>query len=141
MILYAESSAVLSWLIGEPGQHRVIAELEAADRVTTSAITIVECARALARARRDRRITPVEEHAALHVLEQAFDSWNVLDVSEDVIARARGAFPAEPVRSLDALHLASAWTVLDAAGSVTVLSLDDRVRTNASALGMTLAPR
>lgn len=140
MILYAESSAVLSWLLGEPGQHRVIAALEGADRIVTSAITIVECARALARARGDGRITTVEEHAALHLLEQAIDSWNVLDVSEEVITRARGTFPAEPVRTLDALHLASAWVVLDAAGAVTVLSLDERVRSNATALGMSLAP-
>jgi uncharacterized protein with PIN domain len=141
VILYAESSAVLAWLLGEPGQERVIAQLAAADRVTTSAITVVECARALARARHDGRITPVEERAALHLLDEAFDSWHVLEVSEDVIGRARAAFPAEPVRSLDAIHIASAWTVMSAAGEVTTLSLDDRVRANARALGMKVVPR
>ena len=51
MILYAESSAVLAWLLGEPAGRDVRALLAKADRVVTSALTAVECARALARAR------------------------------------------------------------------------------------------
>jgi predicted nucleic acid-binding protein len=140
MILYAESSAVLSWLLGEPAQRGVIAELEAAEQVVTSALTGVECARALARARTAQRIKAVEERAALHLLDEAMVSWHVLDVSEDVIARARGEFPREPVRSLDALHLASASVLFDAAGTLTLLSLDERVRANGRALGMQVMP-
>jgi predicted nucleic acid-binding protein len=140
MILYAESSAVLSWLLGEPAQRGVIAELEAAEQVVTSALTGVECARALARARAAQRIKVVEERAALHLLDEAMVSWHVLDVSEDVIVRARGEFPREPVRSLDALHLASASLLFDAAGTLTLLSLDERVRANGRALGMQVMP-
>jgi len=140
MILYAESSAVLGWLLGEASQVRVIGELTAADRVATSVVTVLECSRALARARHDDRISVVEERAALHVLDEALNSWNVLDVSDDVIDRARDSFPNEPVRSLDALHLASAGAILDVAGEVTMLSLDDRVRANARALGMRVRP-
>jgi uncharacterized protein with PIN domain len=140
VILYAESSAVLSWLLGEPAQDKVIAGLASADRVITSALTVVECARALARSRHDGRITAVEEGAVLHLLDEAFETWHVLEISEDVIARARAGFPAEPVRSLDALHLASAWSVFATAGSVAMLALDDRVRSNARALGMKVIP-
>jgi len=140
VILYAESSAVLSWLLGEPVQSRVIAELQAADRIATSAITVIECARGLARARHDGRISGVEERAALHLLDEAFGSWHVLEISEDVVGRARSSFPAEPIRSLDAIHVASAWSILDAAGQVTTLSLDERVRENARALGMKVVP-
>jgi predicted nucleic acid-binding protein len=140
MILYAESSAVLSWLLGEPAQRGVIAELEGAEQVVTSALTGVECARALARARVGQRIRAVEERAALHMLDEAMVSWHVLDVSEDVVARARGEFPREPVRSLDALHLASASLLFDAAGTLVLLSLDERVRANGRALGMQVMP-
>jgi hypothetical protein len=141
VILYVESSAVLSWLLGEPGQAQVIAALESAERVATSAITGLECARGLARARHMRRISPVEEQAALHLLDDAAAAWHVVEVSEEVVARARASFPAEPVRSLDALHLASALSIVAAGGEVTALSLDERVRTNAKALGMSVAPR
>jgi hypothetical protein len=109
--------------------------------VTTSAITAIECSRALARARHDGRITPVEERAALHLLDEAFISWHVLDLSENVIARARAPFPSEPVRSLDAIQIASAWSVFAAAGAVSTLSFDERVRANARAMGMKVVPK
>jgi uncharacterized protein with PIN domain len=140
VILYVESSAILSWLLGEPAQRDVIAELESAEQVVTSALTGVECARALARARAAQRIRAVEERAALHLLDEAMHSWHVLDLSEDVVTRARGEFPREPVRSLDALHLASALLLFNAAGALTLLSLDERVRANGRTLGMKVMP-
>jgi uncharacterized protein with PIN domain len=139
-IVYAESSAVLSWLLGEAGQQAVVDELAQADRVVTSVLTVIECSRALPRARDMRRVKPAEELAALRLLDQAAASWSVLDISDRVADRARGAFPHEPVRTLDALHLATAVAFADALGALRVLSLDDRVRQNASALGMELAP-
>lgn len=139
-IVYAESSAVLSWLLGEAGQQAVVDELAKADRVVTSVLTVIECSRALSRGRDMRRVKPAEELAALRLLDQAAASWSVLDISDRVADRARGAFPHEPVRTLDALHLATAIAFADALGSLRVLSLDDRVRQNAGALGMELAP-
>lgn len=68
-------------------------------------------------------------------------SWHILELSDGVIARARAPFPAEPVRSLDAIHLASAWSILSAAGEVTALSLDERVRSNARDMGMKVVPK
>lgn len=139
-VVYAESSAVLSWLLGEARQQSVMGELAGADRVVTSTLTVVECARALARARATGRLSEGDELAALRLLDQAAASWSVLDVSDRVAERARGAFPREPVRTLDALHLATASIFLEALGSLRVLSLDDRVRGNASVMGMSLAP-
>ncbi len=139
-IVYAESSAVLAWLLDEPGQQNVVSELATADQVVTSALTVIECSRALARARETRRVKPAEELAALRLLDQAAASWNILDISDRVAEGARGAFPHEPVRTLDAIHLATAMVFAEALGALRVLSLDDRVRANASALGLTLVP-
>jgi predicted nucleic acid-binding protein len=108
--------------------------------VVASTLTIVECARALARARMTGRLRDADELAALRLLDQASSSWSVLDVSDRVAERARRTFPREPVRTLDALHLATASVFVEALGSLRVLSLDDRVRLNASAMGMSLAP-
>jgi len=44
------------------------------------------------------------------------------------------------VRSLDALHLASALLALAAVRRLTMLSIDERVRRNAKALGLAVAP-
>ncbi len=139
-IIYAESSAVLAWLLDEPRQPGVVDELASADQVVTSALTVIECSRALARARETKRIKPAEELAALRLLDQAAESWNVLNISDRVAERARGAFPHEPVRTLGAIHLAAALVFAEALGPLRVLSLDDRVRENASALGLGLVP-
>ena len=105
MILYAESSAILAWLLGEPSATVAIRELKAADGVVTSTLTALERARGLARARALGRITNAAELAALRLLDEAEASWDVHEMSKRVIARARGSFPAEPVRTLNALHL------------------------------------
>lgn len=139
-VVYAESSAVLAWLLDEPGQSGVVGELATADLVVSSTLTVIECSRALARARESRRVKPAEELAALRLLDQASSSWNVLDISDRVTERARGSFPREPVRTLDAIHLATALVFAESFNALRVLSLDERVRTNAAALGMTLVP-
>jgi predicted nucleic acid-binding protein len=138
--LYAESSAVLAWLLGEPSQQAVLTELSSASRIVTSTLTIVECSRALARARVTGRVSEADEMAALRLLDQAAATWDIHDVSDRVADRARGAFPSEPVRTLDALHLATAAVFADAIGSLRVLSLDERVRANAGAMGMAVGP-
>lgn len=139
-MLYAESSAVLSWILAEPSQRAVLSALAGADAVVTSSLTILECTRSLLRARVAARISAADERAATGVLDAAVHAWHILDISDEVLERAGRPFPHEPVRSLDAVHLASALMLQDAVGSVQLLSLDDRIRRNASALGMTTVP-
>ena len=139
-VLYAESSAVLSWLLGEPHQDEIVAELSKANEVVTSTITAIECGRALLRARIEGRVKPTEEMAALRLLDDAVERWTVLGLSDEVDRRARQEFPNEPLRTFDALHLATASVFAEALGDIRMLSLDDRVRDNARSLGMTIAP-
>lgn len=49
MILYAESSAVLAWLLGEEMGEPVRQLLAAAEGVVTSELTLLECDRVLHR--------------------------------------------------------------------------------------------
>lgn len=50
--------------------------------------------------------------------------------------RAAGAFPVEPVRTLDALHLASALELLRVHPDISVLSFGRRILDNLPALGL-----
>ena len=50
MNLYAESSAVLAWLLGEEDGNRVREFLSGAELVTASDLTLIECDRVLLRA-------------------------------------------------------------------------------------------
>jgi hypothetical protein len=57
-----------------------------------------------------------------------------------VVDRARASFPDDTIRSLDAIHLATAVVVAASVPDLEVLSLDERVRANAAALGLRVLP-
>jgi predicted nucleic acid-binding protein len=138
--LYAESSAVLAWLLGEPAGKPVGEVLRSAQQVAASELVILECERALVRGITLREIdeaTAADLRARLH---QAAAHWQVWRVSPDIMERARHPFPAEPVRTLDALHLASALAVRSAIPGMELLSLDDRIRRAGKQLGFRLLP-
>lgn len=139
MTVYVESSAVLSWLLDEPRAAEV-ERLLGADDVITSELTLIECHRALHRleaaggpgsqavgSRRSRLVTAV-------------GAWFVVPITGPVVDRARAPFPDDAIRSLDAIHLATVVVVGTAVGQLDVLSLDDRIRSNALALGFRVLP-
>ncbi len=140
MIVYAESSAVLAWLLGEPTGEPARSALAGAELVVTSRLTLVECGRAIHRARRTDRLDDKAALAAEKLLDHAADTWVIMDLVGDVPARAARAFPREPIRTLDALHLASAAVFHQALGAVRMLSLDERIRDSAGALGLEVLP-
>ncbi len=140
MIAYAESSAVLAWVLGEKNGEDVRTALAEAERVVSSTLTEVECARALARGAVTGWIARTTELAALKLIEMAAASWVTLELSGSVLTRARASFPVEPVRTLDALHLATILAFREVLPTLEVVSLDERVRANARALGMTVRP-
>lgn len=86
------------------------------------------------------RISRSDELAALRLLDVAEGGWDVHDLSDRVMARARLSFPEEPIRTLDALHLSTALLFQEALGGVGVLSLDERIRRNAESLGVETIP-
>jgi predicted nucleic acid-binding protein len=135
MIVYAESSAVLAWLLGETSGVQVRRILSQAERVVSSSLTATECARAIARGRHERRLSDQERLAALRLLDMAERSWDVHACSDRVLTRARGPFPIEPIRTLDAIHLATAVAFQEALGPLAMLSYDGRILSNAEALG------
>ena len=135
MTAYAETSAVLRWLFGEEGGEAVRARLAAAAKVTTSRLTLIETRRVVRRAERAGRITAAQGADLLAVLAQAASTWAVLEVSEEVARRAEGVFPNEPVRTLDAIHLASALFLRQSFPDLEIVSADERVLDNAALLG------
>ena len=140
MNLYAESSAVIAWLLGEPAGKAVRAALVEAEAVVSSDLTLVECERVLIRAVALEKITEAQAADRRAVVGAAAVRWHVLKMAGDVIERARRPFPREPIRTLDALHLSSALVARSALPGLELLSLDERVRENARALGFRIRP-
>ena len=134
-IRYIETSALLSALLEqEPEAKR---ELRAAGRRVTSALTVAESYRAIVRARASGRLDATQERTVVRALQTFFARCDLVTVSDDVLARAGRPFPVEPIRTLDAIHLATADILGDPPPLVTVVTRDARVRENARALGYT----
>jgi uncharacterized protein with PIN domain len=139
--VYLESSALLAWLFDEPQHADEVRDMvNDASLVITSALTLVECHRAIHRATQLERLTPVESFAVQHYLTRLSSSWCILALDDTVLDRASGSFPGLPIRTLDALHVASALEAVTQFGAVELISLDDRVRTCARAAGLAVAP-
>ncbi len=136
MTIYAETSAVLRWLFAEPGGGEVLAVLAAATKVTCSRLTLVETRRVIRRAERETRVSAAQSADLLAVFAQAVSTWAILDLTNDVARRAEEGFPSEPVRTLDAIHLASALFLRQSFPDLVMLTVDDRVRANALQLGL-----
>lgn len=133
-------SAVLRWLFNEPRGEEILEIPRASPRVICSRITLVESHRAIRRAVVLAGLTETDAAEVRATLGQASARWAVLEISSEVASRAEQAFPVEPVRTLDAVHLASALLLRHSVPELVVVSTDTRVRDNASQLGFEIVP-
>lgn len=101
----------------------------------TSALTIAESHRALARAHSTNRLDARQVSAATRSLRVFAARCDLVAITDDVLLRAGRPFPLEPVRTLDAIHLATAEALDEPPASITIVTRDARVRENAVALG------
>lgn len=136
MIAYAETSAVLRWLLRAPRGPEAFDRLRAARRVAASRLTVAEVRRVLTRREAAGTLTAVAAARAQAELAAETARWDVLDLAEPIWLRAEARFPVEPLRMLDALHLASALHYRGAAGELAMLSFNDRLLANWRALGL-----
>ena len=141
MTLYAETSAVLSWLFNEAGADEVLELLRSSTKVVCSRLTLIETHRSLRRAVTLGELAEATAAEVRAVLAQAAARWALLEIFSVVGERAEQAFPVEPIRTLDAIHLASALLLRQSIPDLSVLSTDSRVRDNASELGFEILPR
>src|SRR5580693_4800561 len=118
MNVYAESSAVLAWLLGEAAGSRVREVLRHAKLVMASDLVLIECDRVLIRAVTLGEIDEATAADRRALLNAAAAHWHLCRLSLDIVDRARRPFPSEPVRTLD-----------------------DRIRRAGKQLGFRLQPR
>lgn len=140
MNMYAESSAILGWLLDEPSAPAICRLLAAADLIVASDLTLIECDRVLLRAVAVGELNETEAADRRAHLQDAASHWHTLRIGAEVVDRARQPFPGHPIRTLDAIHLASVLTARAGIAGLKLLSLDDRVRRTAKRLGLELLP-
>jgi predicted nucleic acid-binding protein len=132
-LCYVETSALLSALLEQDATAK--RSLSSADTRVTSTLTVTEARRAIIRARRSERLTSAQERAVTHGLEGFIKHCDLVAITDDVLLRAGRPFAVEPIRTLDAIHLATLELLGEAPALVTVLTRDSRVRDNAVAAG------
>jgi predicted nucleic acid-binding protein len=134
---YVETSALLRVLL--EGDEALL-PLLVAENCYTSALTLAEARRAIRRARSAGRLDAAGAQMARRRVAE-FESWaEIIPVNEDVLKGTDEEFPVEPVRTLDAIHLATIQLLADTLPELCVVSTDDRVRGNATALGINVVP-
>ena len=136
-IRYIESSALVAAVL--EGDTAARSAIRAPGHLLTSRLTLAEAHRAVLRARVTGRLKPEEERRLIRGLDTFSRRCELMAVSEQVLLRAGRPFPVEPVRTLDAIHLASLELLGEPPQLVTVVARDTRVVANAQALGYTLA--
>ena len=139
MNLYAESSAVLAWLLGDEGGSEARERLSAAEMAPTSDLTLIESDRVLHRAAALGELSEAEALERRTLLSTAAEHWIVFPIDAEMW-RARQPFPREPVRTLDAVHIATALVIRSLGSGLRLLSLDERIRRNAVELGFEVVP-
>jgi predicted nucleic acid-binding protein len=103
-LVYLDSSAILKLVISEPETAALIDLLERHPDRVSSALARVEVLRAMRRARGTA--------AELRRAEAVLSRIALLRIDEDIIATAARLPPYE-IRSLDAIHIASALSIRD----------------------------
>jgi predicted nucleic acid-binding protein len=139
-VIYIETSALVGALLdGDEDLWRLVASaVNSTTPPLASALTFLEAIRAVRRGRAAGDVSAEEEGHLLDLLEDLRERCNVAPLDQSIVRRAEDPFPEEPIRSLDALHVATAVELRH--GPMEVLSTDQRVRANARAFGLRLKP-
>jgi len=111
--IYLDTSALAKWYLNEEASEEVEAYLLDQAPVAISTLTVVEMRSLLARRRRAGEIDPVLEMRLFATFEEDVHEGHLVchRVEDRVVAAAPAliaAVPDQPLRSLDALHLAIA---------------------------------
>jgi uncharacterized protein len=126
LIAYLDASALAKLFLDEPGTDRARELWDSELAVAVSELAVVELACALAAAVRAGRLVP---HALRRsVTEGTFlaDRAELVAVDDDVVRSAALLGVRHGLRALDAVHLASALVLHDAAPTLVSWDLDQR---------------
>ena len=122
MIAYIDSSVLLRFVLDQPDPLSDLLRIEG--RVT-SLVAEVECLRALESARTRGQLDMDESADRRRLVHAYLRRMRRLPVTASVLRRAGEAYPL-PVKSLDAIHLASALLLRDREARDLVFATHDR---------------
>lgn len=123
---YVDSSALLKLAVREPETSALEAHLATRGGLVTSRLAVLECRRAARRASHAR---------LLQTVDQVLDAVYLVEITQAILESAALANPTL-LRSLDAIHLATALSIGDA--QLEVITYDARLAAAARENGLTV---
>ena len=108
MNVFFDSSALAKRYVEETGSDRVQDILSSASSLTISVLCVSEIVSALCRRRREGKLSQKQYLAAKEALLADVEDMDVVNLTDQVIARAVDILEKWPLRSSDSLHIASA---------------------------------
>ena len=134
---YFDTSALIKRYVAEPGRREVLNLLSRNDCVVSTVLP-VEIRTALRRRVADQTLDESRIPAILKrfTADRAF--WTFIEVSREVLAAAETLVGTHPLRTLDAIHVASAQLIAarGVSSALTFVSADHRQITAAAVLGL-----
>lgn len=137
MWAYFDTSALVKRYVDEAGRREVL-QLLRRNECVTSAVLPVELRSGLRRRVADGSLERARLPVVLHHVAADRPYWTLVDVGTDVLAVAETLVATYPIRTLDAIHVASAQLF---AGRVSMpglifVSADKRQTETATAVGL-----
>jgi uncharacterized protein len=134
---YVDTSALVKRYVDEIGRREVLRLLRRHE-VVTSAVLPVELRSALRRRVSEGTIDSARVPEVLKRIAADRAYWTLVEVGADVLAAAETLVAAHPLRTLDAIHVASAQLFADrvTAAELIFVSADARQTAAAAAVGM-----
>ena len=130
MRAYIDASVVLRIVLDQPGQ---LAGAERLDEPLTSSLTLVEVLRTMDRVRLGGRVGSETLSVHYRMARELVDRFSVVDLDATVLQRAAEPMRT-PLRTLDALHLATALRWCEATGDTLLFATHDRELAEAAAI-------
>jgi uncharacterized protein len=108
VIRYLDTSVLVKRYVHEDGSEAVQALFREAAPIASSRLAWVELHAALARRSREGTLTPAARKRIFKLAVADFEALRIVEATHDIAESAAELCHAHPLRSLDAMHLASA---------------------------------
>lgn len=125
--LYLDTSAVLRPILESGTTPQIEARLRDATVLLTSRLALVESSRVFYRLRLEGRLSETQLADAERAVAEVWNRCELWELTPTVCEMARQVAPGMPIRTLDALHLATFLLARRRIAGLALLTADDRL--------------
>jgi predicted nucleic acid-binding protein len=130
--LYLDTSCIASFVV--EGHRGVAKALHRHRSRVASVLSFVELDRVILRTEKQHALPRKTVDALKDAARELEANTDLVPMTDDILERARDRFPEEPVRALDAIHLATLLQCSRMGFSLAILTHDRQLKRNAELL-------